>query len=219
MSSVDDAVTYVFTWRTRHDDKVCVKCASLDGHVVFYDLFADVLVSDTHGAIWDLNSDHSLAHGPHTYGCRCTLDVDVEVDWTKIAEFQELRDNLDRFNVKFDLVKERFKLSSSIAQARSQMNQFLGDLRQIKPELMEVNKLFTTYLALGDAAGLPPDLVGRLRGLEQMRVGIQAVNTAWQMMQAGGVLAFFTGGGGLLLGAFMAVGGLLSLMQIRRPQY
>jgi hypothetical protein len=152
-ASVDDALTYVFTWRTSHDERVCPICAPLDGQVIFYNLFAPILVSDTHGPVWDLDGDHSLAHGVRTFNCRCTLDVDVDVDWGKIREFQELRENLAKQDINIEWVKERFKLSSQISEARNQMERFYSGVTRLKTATHETNRELTIYLALGRRIG------------------------------------------------------------------
>jgi len=77
--------------------------------------------------VWDLNLDRSLLHGA-SGTCRCTLEVEVEVDWEKIQEFRELQETLNKTGVSFKLIKERFKLSSTISEARNQMREFREEL-------------------------------------------------------------------------------------------
>lgn len=152
MSNVDEYITYVFTWRTSHDDRVCQWCNPLDGQVIFFDLFSSVLISDLQGPVWNLDADISLLHGA-SGTCRCSLDVDVEVDWDKIAEFNELKTNLELMGIRINLRKEVFKLSSTISEARNQMQGFFNDMREMKTEARETNQALTIYLALGRRAG------------------------------------------------------------------
>jgi len=152
MSSVDDAFTYIFTWRTSRDNRVCQWCDPLDGQVIFYDLFSSVLVSDIGGPVWDLDADRSLLHGA-SGTCRCSLEVEVEVDWAKIAEFNELRANLAKQEINIEWFKERFKLSSNISEARNKMRGMYDDLKQLSVATRETNQALTMYLALGRRIG------------------------------------------------------------------
>jgi len=152
-TDVDDAITYVFRWRSSHDVKVCPKCNSLDGHIIYYNLFAPVLVSDTHGPVWDLDRDHSLAHGYYQYNCRCILDVEVACDWSKIPWFVELQKNLGKQGITIELFEERFKLSNVISEARNQMQRFSGTLTKLNDTTRETNQSLTLYLALGRRIG------------------------------------------------------------------
>jgi len=203
MSDVDDLVTYVFRWRTSRDGKVCAKCELLDGQVIFYNLFAPILVSDTHGPVWDLDRDHSLAHGYHRYNCRCMLDVEAEFDWNKIAEFQELRNTLKRQRIDFKFVVERFKLSSNISFARDQMTSFLNIIRRVKSETRETNDALSIYLALARRSG--DENINRLislfqRGRITAEMFIRALITLYA---ASGPLGWMLGAGQFALGSLM----------------
>ena len=149
---VDDAFTYIFTWRTSRDDRVCQWCDPLDGEVMIFDLFSSVLISDIGGPVWDLDADRSLLHGA-SGTCRCSLEVEVEVDWEQMAEFRELQENLGKVNVNISWVKERFRLSSTIAEARNQMQGFLSGMTQLNKATRETNRELTIYLALGRRIG------------------------------------------------------------------
>jgi len=51
------------------------------------DLFQSVLWDQIWGNVWNLDEDHSMAHGEHQYNCRCTLEVTVDVHLEKIEEY------------------------------------------------------------------------------------------------------------------------------------
>jgi len=98
VSSVDEAVSYIFTWHSLSD--ACPKCRSLNGQEFRdQDLFQERLFSHIWGDIWDLNADHTLAHP----NCRCQLDVRVEVDWFQVPELVELQVNLADLGIKIEL--------------------------------------------------------------------------------------------------------------------
>lgn len=219
MSNVDEYITYIFTWRTSRDERVCPICHPLDGQVIFFDLFAPVLVSDTHGAVWDLNADHSLAHGVRRYRCRCSLDVDVEVDWDKIVEFNELKTNLELMGINIEWSKERFKLSSSITEARSQMINFLEPVKAAKVEVADLNNLWRQYLSLAHDIGLPREIMQVATRLQQIHLtGQSAIRTLrllkLALLEAGPV------GWALFIGSAAITGFMLAdQMQVRRPRY
>jgi len=177
MSDVDDAFTYIFTWRTSRDDRVCQWCDPLDGEVMFFDLFSDVLISDTAGPVWDLNLDRSLLHGA-SGTCRCELEVEVELDWSQIEELQELQELLKQQGINISLVKEVFQLSPVIAEAREQMRGFFDGLRELKTEARETNRLLTIYLALGRRAG-DEDVKRLIRLFQQGRITVEMLTRAF----------------------------------------
>lgn len=215
MSNVDEYITYIFTWRTSRDERVCPICHPLDGQVMFFDLFAPVLVSDTHGVVWDLNADHSLAHGVRRYRCRCTLDVDVEVDWDKIIEFNELKTNLELMDIRINLRKEVFKLSSVISEARNQMQGFFSDMTQLKSATQETNESLTIYLALSRRIG--DENITRLISLFQRgRLTVEMLTRAFiTLTVASGPWGWLIGIGQLTLTGLM----LSDMMTVRRPRY
>lgn len=79
MSNVEGVISYVFTWHSHVDAKSCQKCLALNGREWRdQDLFQERLYDMFYGDVWDLNADHSLAHGGHQHNCRCQLTVRVE---------------------------------------------------------------------------------------------------------------------------------------------
>jgi hypothetical protein len=205
-TGIEDAITYVFRWRTSHDVKVCQKCRSLEGQILFHNLFAPVLVSDTHGPVWDLDRDHSLAHGYHRYNCRCTLEVEVEVDWNRMVELEILCARLNAQGVKFKFIVERFRLSSSISVARQQMTNFLNTIGKLGAETRETNNALAIYLALARRSG--NENVNQLislfqRGRITAEMFIRSIQTLYA---ASGPWGWLIGGGQLALGGLMFAG-------------
>jgi len=92
----EEEISYVFAWHALSD--ACPICRSLNGQE-FRDqnLFQEKVWSPIWGDIWDLNADHSLAHGEHQYNCRCQLEVRVEFDITEIEEYNTFEDLLRLF--------------------------------------------------------------------------------------------------------------------------
>ena len=93
MSELEGIATYIFTWFSHAD--ACKKCLALNGRDFHdQDLFQEVLWDPIWGDLWDLNADHSLAHGRQQYNCRCQLTVRVEFDWSKWQELTDFRSAL-----------------------------------------------------------------------------------------------------------------------------
>ena len=87
---LQDVATYIFTWFSLSD--ACRKCRALNGRDFHdQDLFQEVLWDPVWGDLWDLNADHSLAHGREQHNCRCQLTVRVEFDWSKWRELNDFR--------------------------------------------------------------------------------------------------------------------------------
>jgi len=89
MSVEKDLVKYVFAWHCLSD--ACEKCQALNGREWHdQDIYQGTLWDIFYGDIWDLNVGISLAHP----NCRCQLEVRVEIDVSKIEEFNTLEELL-----------------------------------------------------------------------------------------------------------------------------
>lgn len=89
MSERDTIITYSFLWRATANP--CPICARLNGQIISgQDLFATILWSNEGKPIWNLDADHSLAHGYDRFNCKCTLEVRAEVDMSKAEWFTKL---------------------------------------------------------------------------------------------------------------------------------
>ena len=94
MSNIDEAITYVFTWHALSD--ACRVCRGLNGYEFHdQDLFQERLWSPIWGDVWDLNANHSLAHGVRQYNCRCQLEVRVEFNIEEVEEWNTFLDLME----------------------------------------------------------------------------------------------------------------------------
>jgi len=203
MSELEQLATYIFTWRTSRDVKVCQWCDPLDGQTIFYDLFSDVLVSDLAGPVWDLNADRSLMHGA-SGTCRCTLEVAVELDWSQIQELHELQDLLQQQGIHFPLTKEVFILSPVIAEARNQMRGLFAEMKEGLPVVTELNQLLTTYVSLVRRVGLPPEVMELVARAQQARIAVQTLHRSIMLLYtASGPIGWLVGLGGMGVSLFM----------------
>ena len=101
MSELDDIVTYTFHWRAQPD--ACPICAALHGQIISgQDLFATILWSNQGKPIWNLDVDQSLAHGYERFNCRCTLEVNANVDMSKAGWFLEFHDIVEETVMRYD---------------------------------------------------------------------------------------------------------------------
>jgi len=95
-SKMSEAISYIFTWHSLSD--TCPKCQRLNGKEYReQDLFQERLWDMIEGDIWDLDANHSLAHGKHQYNCRCQLEVRVIVEIEKMEEYGTLTELLEMF--------------------------------------------------------------------------------------------------------------------------
>jgi len=90
MSTIDDAITYIFKWNALSD--ACDKCKNLNGREWRdQNIFQGVLWDYIYGNVWNLDAGYSMAHGQFQYNCRCQLAVRVEFDWSKLSVLKELQ--------------------------------------------------------------------------------------------------------------------------------
>jgi hypothetical protein len=96
MSEAEELVTYVFTWHALSD--ACPKCQNLNGKEWHdQDIFQEILWDPIWGNLWNLDLNHSLAHGRKQYNCRCQLEVRVEFHPEEIKELNTLQDLMRLF--------------------------------------------------------------------------------------------------------------------------
>ena len=85
-------------WQALSD--ACKKCAVLNGREWRdQNLYQNVLWDPVWGNLWDLDADHSLAHGVKQYNCRCQLTVRVEFDWANWDVLREIHEAHALFKV------------------------------------------------------------------------------------------------------------------------
>lgn len=90
------------------------------------------------------------------------------------------------------------------------------DTTDAKTNITELNKLFTTYLALARRSGLPENIVDAMARLQQYRIAIETTYRSLMILYAAsGPIGWAIGLGGLALSTFM----LADVMEARRPQY
>ena len=93
MSGLEDIASYIFMWISHLDVKACKKCRALHGQEFRdQDIYQETLWSAIYGDVWDLNADHSLAHGRAQHNCRCQVTVRVEFDWDKWRVLQDIKE-------------------------------------------------------------------------------------------------------------------------------
>ena len=93
MSELEDIASYIFMWISHLDESACKKCRALNGQEFRdQDIYQETLWSAIYGDVWDLNADHSLAHGRSPHNCRCQVTVRVEFDWANWEAIKEMRE-------------------------------------------------------------------------------------------------------------------------------
>ena len=90
------------------------------------------------------------------------------------------------------------------------------DTTETAKNIRELNRLFTTYLALARRAGLPENVLDALAQIQQFRVAIETLHRSIMLLYTtSGPIGWAIGIGGLALSGFM----LLDQMEMRRPRY
>jgi hypothetical protein len=85
-----------FVWHSMGD--ACLQCAQLNGSVFTdQDIFQSTVWSPFWGDVWDLDAGHPLTHGHTGINCRCTLEVHILFDWSKIRGLETLQYTLSTF--------------------------------------------------------------------------------------------------------------------------
>lgn len=197
---VDEPFSYIFTWETQHDERVCPKCFALNGReYTDQDLFAPTLTDPEYGSIWDLDADYSLAHGHQEYNCRCQIAVCIVIDWSKVPELYELSEG--------SLAMSMYQRApgTSIAELRDDVKGLKGDIDNTKKAAAELNRLLTTYIALARRMGLPPEVIDLIARFQQARIMVQTLIHSIHLLEAAtGPVGWALALGGIALSGFMA---------------
>ena len=90
------------------------------------------------------------------------------------------------------------------------------DGTQSASEVARLNELLTTYASLARRLGLPENIMGMIRELQQLRITIEATYRSLMLLYtATGPLGWAVGLGGLGISGLM----LADQMEMRRPRY
>jgi hypothetical protein len=88
-----EAITYEILWQTFAAD-ACPKCQMLNGEKWSLKSLTGTLISQTQGAVYDLDADLPITH-PH---CRCYVYVVPKVDLENTEFFKELQKDLNEMS-------------------------------------------------------------------------------------------------------------------------
>lgn len=212
---MSEPISYVFTWHTFHDAKVCKKCLALSERKWYgQDLFQDILWDPVYGEVWDLNIDRSLVHP----NCRCNLEVEVTTDLNKIPEIAEMvaisKATYNQINpttlighTAFDGGRQMaFGYGGGLVDARRYVQGLKTDIDMALPSLREMNRLFRTYLSLAHRMGLPPEILQIPTMAYQAIAAIKMLTRSVQMMYLElGPVGWALAIGGLAVSSLMVV--------------
>lgn len=217
MSESDELVTYVFKWVTSkvEPEKTCERCRNLNGKEWHgQDLFQDEIWDEMHGGIWDLNANHSILH-PH---CRCKLEVTVEVHLEKVEVIEfTVGGQPTGLLTKLGATLRFPLLSVDIDRLRQQVANLKTEFSELKPSVLEANRLLTMYVALSRKMGIEGPIIDAVAKFQQVRIAAEMTyRSVLLLYMATGPLGIAVGFGGTLLSGLMMAD---QLQQMRRPQY
>jgi hypothetical protein len=139
--NADSAYSYTFTWISEAD--ACEQCQKLNGTYEGQSIYQHALIHPLYGEVWDLDTDLPLTHGHTGINCRCRLEVQVTIDYTKLnmgnlletaKQFSKGEQNFGRF-YEYDSGRQSgdgFNLSS-VTEVRN-------ELEGVKKQLDEVTE-------------------------------------------------------------------------------
>jgi len=215
MSTKEDYISYVFAWHSLSD--ACDKCKKLDGRE-WHDqnIYQGRLWDYIYGDVWNLDGNHSMAHGMYQYNCRCQLEVRVIFDWDKIRELNLLQQTLSHYGYEVELPKtEAVEMSADIFAIRDAVSSVKEEVNTLIPQAREMNRLLTISLALGRRLG-SEELTQLITLFQQGRITAEMFyRSAVMLYTATGPIGWLIGLGGMALGGLM----LADMAEIRRPRY
>lgn len=184
--SVEDAVTYEFTWHTVQDDRVCLQCGRLSDEVWMGQSLKGVLVHPDFGAVYDLDADISLTHP----NCRCYLEVNPYVNLEETEVYKSLEPIF---------AEVKMELPSNIQEATAQVDKLRANFGQCRGELREVEYILYRTVSVINRLGLPPEVDQAIQKLERLIMIIRMLHTTFALLELttpeGQVLAAISGVG------------------------
>lgn len=110
-------------------------------------------------------------------------------------------------------------MSSNIAEMRTEISKLKSELSSAKTEIIEMNRLLTTYVALARRAGVTGPILDLIAKFQQVRIVAETATRSIQLFYATtGPIGWLLLAGGLALSAFM-MADVVGATEIRRPAY
>jgi len=164
-----DVVTYEVLWQTFAAD-ACLKCQILQGETWNLKSLTGTLVSESQGAVYDLDADMCITHP----NCRCFLHVVPQIELENSQLFQNLKETFG---------KVRQEMPSNIEDAKRELHDLKESVLMVDLTFRQYERVLYRILALTQRLGLPPEAEEAIRMIQRVVMAIRMLDVSLSMLE------------------------------------
>jgi hypothetical protein len=189
-----DVVTYEVLWQTFAAD-ACLKCQMLQGETWNLKSLTGTLVSESQGAVYDLDADVCITHP----NCRCFLHVVPQIELENIELFKALKETF---------VKAGEEVPSNIEDAKRELHDLKENVLMTDMTIRQYERVLYRVIALAQRLGLPPETQAMLQRLQQIVMTVRMLTVSLSLLEMSTPYGIISGAIGLV-GTGLSVGELI----------
>jgi hypothetical protein len=178
-----DVVTYEVLWQTFAAD-ACLKCQILQGETWNLKSLTGTLVSESQGAVYDLDADICITHT----NCRCFLNVIPQIELENTQLFQTLKET-------FGKVGE--EMPSNIDDAKKELSDLKEKVLMTDLTIRQYESVLYRMLALTQRLGLPPQAEEMIRKLQTIIMTVRMLTVSLNLLEMSTPYGIISGAIGL----------------------
>ena len=180
-----DVVTYEVLWQTFAAD-ACLKCQVLQGETWNLKSLTGTLVSESQGAVYDLDADMCITHP----NCRCFLNVVPQIELENTELFKALNETL---------VKVGQEMPSNIDDAKKELSELGLAFDLTYKNIRQVESLLLRTVSLMRRMGLSEDATRAAEVLLRLvSIASMLQRSFWLLEMQGGPLGWALAGVGVV---------------------
>ena len=189
-----DVVTYEVLWQTFAAD-ACLKCQVLQGETWNLKSLTGTLVSESQGAVYDLDADMCITHP----NCRCFLHVVPQIELENTELFKTLKETF---------VKAGEEVPSNIEDAKRELHDLKENVLMTDMTIRQYERVLYRVIALAQRLGLPPETQAMLQRLQQIVMTVRMLTVSLSLLEMSTPYGIISGAIGLV-GTGLSVGELI----------
>lgn len=183
-SEYASVVTYELVWQT-FDADACPKCQMLNGETWTLPSLTGTLISESQGAVYDLDADICITHP----NCRCFLHVTPMIELENTQLFRIITKTSG-------IIGE--EVPSNIEEAKRSLSDLKENALMADMTLRQYERVLYRVVALTQRLGLPPELSAILTKVQQVIMTIRMLTVSLSLLEMSTPYGMISGAIGLV---------------------
>jgi hypothetical protein len=189
-----DVVTYEVLWQTFAAD-ACLKCQRLEGETWNLKSLTGTLVSESEGAVYDLDADMCITHP----NCRCFLHVVPQIELENSEWFKILKETFEKVDQ---------EVPSDIEDAKRELHDLKENVLMTDMTIRQYERVLYRVVALAQRLGLPPETQAMLQKLQQLIMTVRMLTVSLSLLEMSTPYGIISGAIGLV-GTGLSIGEMM----------